>query len=61
MGILLFIIKKNTMKQTKPKKQGKKISEMPEKEIQKQLTEKLVKSGISKDFLEKHFFVMKLG
>jgi len=49
------------MKQTKPKKQIKKISEMPEKEIQKQLTEKLVKSGISKDFLEKHFFVMKLG
>ena len=38
------------MKQTKPKKQIKKISEMPEKEIQKQLTEKLVKSGISKDF-----------
>jgi len=44
-------------KETKPKK----VSELTEKEIQKQLTEKLVKSGVSSDFLAKHFFVVKIG
>lgn len=44
-------------KETKPKK----VSELTEKEIQKQLTEKLVKSGVSADFLAKHFFVVKVG
>lgn len=44
-------------KETKPKK----ISELTEKELQKKLTEKLVKAGVSADFLAKHFFVVKVG
>lgn len=44
-------------KETKPKK----VSELTEKELQKQMTEKLVKSGVSADFLAKHFFVVKTG
>jgi hypothetical protein len=48
------------MKQKKEKK-TKKVSELTQKEIQKQLTEKLVKAGVSADFLAKHFFVVKVG